>query len=43
MKALINKLLKRQSPQFGAKIFYQESWLDKKVNDALFNRKFFLD
>jgi hypothetical protein len=43
MKKLFALLFKKEEPQFGIKIFQQESWLSKQVNESQFKRNFYLD
>ena len=40
---LIKKLFAKKQPVLTARIFEQQSWLDKKVQDAIWKRQFFLD
>jgi len=39
----IKKLFAKKQSTFTARIFEQQSWLDKKVQDAVWKRHFFLD
>jgi hypothetical protein len=39
----IKKVFKRKKPVYGTRIFDQQSWLDKKVSDAVWKRQFNLD
>jgi len=40
---LLKKLFTKKKPIFGSRIFEQQSWLDKKVQDALWKRRFPVD
>jgi ribosomal protein L31E len=39
----IKKVFKRKESVYGTRIFDQQSWLDNKVNDAVWKRQFNLD
>ena len=43
MKALIRRLLGKKESIFGPRIFEQQSWLDKKVNEQLLKRQMEVD
>lgn len=43
MKKIIEKLFKRKKSVYGSRIFEQQSWLSKKVNDAVWKKTFHLD
>jgi hypothetical protein len=44
---LINRILslftRNRKPVYGARIFQQQSWLDKQVQDAQWKRRFLVD
>jgi hypothetical protein len=40
---LIKKLFGKKQTVFTTRIFEQQSWLDKKVQEAIWKRQFFLD
>ena len=40
MKKLIQKLFNKKTPVYGVRIFEQESWLSRRVDDALWKRRF---
>jgi len=43
MKKIIRMFLTKKTPTYGWGIFRQQSWLDKKVNEAVWKRNFYLD
>lgn len=43
MKKILRMLFRKQSPTYGWSIFEQQSWLDKKVTEALWKKNFNLD
>jgi hypothetical protein len=40
---LLKKLFAKKQSILTTRIFAQQSWLDKKVQDAVWKRQFFLD
>ena len=40
MKKLLQKLFAKNKSVYGPRIFEQESWLSRRVDDALWQRRF---
>jgi hypothetical protein len=40
---LLKKLFAKKQSTLTTRIFQQQSWLDKKVQDAVWKRQFFVD
>jgi predicted small secreted protein len=39
----IKRKFKRKESIYGTAIFYQQTWLDKQVQEAMFKRAYFLE
>jgi hypothetical protein len=40
---IISLFVTKQKPVYGIRIFQQQSWLDKQVQDAQWKRRFLVD
>lgn len=43
LNKIVSLFLQKQEPMYGIRIFQQQSWLDKQVQEAQWKRRFLVD